>query len=48
MCEKTKGTFIESKSHSDGDKSPKGLSVLNLSIFCRPTSLYNVSNYNSY
>ena len=37
-----------SKSHFDEDTSPKGLSVLNLSIFCLPTSLYKVSSYNSY
>ena len=30
---------------TDEDTSPKGLSVLNLSIFCRPTSLYKVFNF---
>ena len=45
-----KKLYIErlSKSHSDEDTSPKGLSVLNLSIFWLSTSLYKVSSYNSY
>ena len=37
---------FQSKSHFDKDTSLKGLSVLNHSIFCRPSSLYKVSSYN--
>ena len=40
-------TVAQSKSHSDMDTSPKGLSVLNLSIFSRPTPLCKVYGYNS-